>query len=114
MERAIEIEIVQGHAATVAGLLQAFSHPHRLRLVCLLYQGEKSVSELSDTLGLSQSNLSQHLAYLRRAKLVSAHRKGVSKVYALVEHPAHDVLQILESVCGTRLPEKSGDSSSMN
>ncbi|MCZ7641498.1 MAG: metalloregulator ArsR/SmtB family transcription factor [Pseudorhodoplanes sp.] len=101
MDSAIEIEIVQDHATTAAGLLKAFSNPHRLRLVCVLYRGEKSVSELADELDLSQSNLSQHLAYLRRAKLVSAHRKGVSKVYSLIEHPAHDVLQILESVCRT-------------
>lgn len=99
MESQIEIDIVQGHATAAAGLLKAFSNPHRLRLVCLLYRGERSVSELADTLGLSQSNLSQHLAYLKRHRLVRAHREGALMVYALVEHPAHDLLEFLGSVC---------------
>jgi len=100
MDSRIEIDIVQSHATAAAGLLKAFSNPHRLRLVCLLYRGERSVSELADTLGLTQSNLSQHLAYLKRHRLVRAHREGASIFYTLAEHPAHDVLEILESVYG--------------
>lgn len=57
-----------------AELLSVFANAHRLVILKLLLDNEMSVTHLSETVGLSQSALSQHLAKLRSMKLVSTRR----------------------------------------
>ena len=57
-------------ASNACDLLKAMANEWRLMILCQLAEGEKTVSELRGTLGLSQSALSQHLAILRREKIV--------------------------------------------
>ena len=58
-----------------AGLFQGLSHPLRIRLLELLADGhEHSVAELQEATGLEASHLSQHLAVLRRQRLVASER----------------------------------------
>ncbi|EQD63892.1 ArsR family transcriptional regulator [mine drainage metagenome] len=49
----------------------ALAHPHRLELLELIAQGERSVEELAERTGLSVANASRHLQILRRARLAS-------------------------------------------
>ena len=56
--------------ATVA-TLRALANPSRLRIALHLLDGEKAVSEIADELGLKQPNLSQYLAELREAGLLT-------------------------------------------
>jgi len=67
-------------AARVLGIL---SHDTRLHLVLLLAQGEATVSELCEHLGLAQSNVSHHLRILRDAALVTDRREGQFVVYGI-------------------------------
>ncbi|MDD3518045.1 MAG: metalloregulator ArsR/SmtB family transcription factor [Chromatiales bacterium] len=60
--------------------LKAMSHPLRLKILCILGNGEVSVQEIVDRVGTSQSNISQHLAILRD-KGILASRKDANKVY---------------------------------
>ncbi|HEX6066287.1 MAG TPA: metalloregulator ArsR/SmtB family transcription factor, partial [Longimicrobiales bacterium] len=60
------------NATRAAELLKAMSNPYRLMVLCSLAVGERSVGELERVVGLSQSALSQHLARLRREKIVVA------------------------------------------
>ena len=69
-----------GLATRVLALL---SNATRLRIVLHVAQGEATVTELCDALGLEQSNASHHLGILRNAGLVTDHREGQYVVYRL-------------------------------
>ena len=61
--------------------LQAMGHPLRLKILCILANGnETSVQDLVDLVGTSQSNISQHLSILRD-KDILASRKEANKVF---------------------------------
>ena len=60
--------------------LKAMSHPLRLKILCTLGDQEVSVQEIVDTVGTSQSNISQHLAILRDKGILSS-RKDANKVF---------------------------------
>ena len=59
-----------------ATLCKAFANPTRIHLLDLLGRGELGASELQEELGISKANLSQHLAVLRSAGVVSTRREG--------------------------------------
>ncbi len=61
-------------AEGLAALFRALGDDTRLRIFSLLTKGEFCVCEIEDTLGLSQSLVSNHLAVLRRLRLVQSHR----------------------------------------
>jgi len=64
------------HCHEVCALLKALSHPGRLLILGYLGQGEKTVSELQELCGLSQSQLSQFLSRMKLEKLVTCSRRG--------------------------------------
>lgn len=70
----------------MADLLKALAHPTRLKILELLKDGELCVCDLIPRLGLEQSNVSQHLAVLRKEGLVSSYKDGLRVIYR-VEHP---------------------------
>jgi ArsR family transcriptional regulator, arsenate/arsenite/antimonite-responsive transcriptional repressor len=79
------------HAAALSGLYQALADATRLRILAILSQqapggpdGELCVCHIHDSLGVSQPTASRHLAYLRKAGLVSARREGVWMHYRIV------------------------------
>ena len=88
-------------AAHVCELLKVMSNEWRLIILCQLSEGDKTVSELQDMLELSQSALSQHLAVLRREKVVKARKHGQSVTYSLAGDEAIQVMQTLHDMfCG--------------
>ena len=60
--------------------LKAMSHPLRLKILCTLSEHEKSVHDIVEEVGTSQSNISQHLAILRDKGILTA-RKDANKVF---------------------------------
>jgi DNA-binding transcriptional ArsR family regulator len=66
--------------------MKAIAHPLRLKVLCVLGEGELSVQEIVDSVGTSQSNISQHLAILRD-KGVLATRKDANRVYYRIGDP---------------------------
>lgn len=71
---------------TVA-LFGAIAHPARLTVLLLLAEGpSRSVSELQEATGLSQTSMSHQLRVLRDADLVTATRDGRRVLYALADH----------------------------
>jgi ArsR family transcriptional regulator len=67
-------------AADLFGLLAA---PTRLRIVCVLIEGEKNVTELLDRVDVSQPNMSQHLGTLYRAGVLARRRTGAQIYYRI-------------------------------
>src|SRR5512140_116508 len=74
---------LQRNARRAAPLLKAMSNPSRLVILCQLAEGERSVGELEDEVGLSQSGISQHLAVLRREHVVVTRRDKQTVFYSL-------------------------------
>ena len=98
-------EAMRAHAADASRLLKALANEKRLMLLCLLAEGERSVSELNARLDLSQSALSQHLAILRDDGLVTTRREAQSIYYGLAKGPAQQVIETLHGIyCGDTVP----------
>lgn len=94
-------------AAIACELLKAMANEWRLMILCHLCQGEKTVSELQALLGLSQSALSQHLAILRREKIVRSRKQAQSVSYSLSGDDATRVMESLHDVfCGAATVEE--------
>lgn len=101
----IDPATMRQHAGAAAQLLKALANEKRLMILCLLAEGEHSVSELNAKLDLSQSALSQHLAVLRSEGLVRARRDGQNIYYTLVPGPAAEVMRTLHAIyCGPAAP----------
>ncbi|SHF73337.1 transcriptional regulator, ArsR family [Modicisalibacter ilicicola DSM 19980] len=84
-----------GVVSDATNLLKAMANENRLRILCLLDEGELSVSELNARLALSQSALSQHLAILRREGLVATRRSSQTIYYSLQGNEARTVVDTL-------------------
>jgi ArsR family transcriptional regulator len=67
---------------------KALADGTRLRILALLAGGEVCVCHIHESLGLPQSKVSRHLAYLRRAGLVNARKQGLWVYYTLADHAA--------------------------
>jgi DNA-binding transcriptional ArsR family regulator len=67
----------------LAELLAALGHPHRIRIIQELRDGESDVKSLQDSLGISHSGVSQHLMVLRAHRIVSERRQGRHVFYRL-------------------------------
>jgi DNA-binding transcriptional ArsR family regulator len=88
-------------ASHACDLLKAMSNEWRLMILCHLSEGEKTVGELQSLLGLSQSAVSQHLAILRREKIVQPRKHAQSVSYSLAGTEATKVMESLHDVfCG--------------
>jgi DNA-binding transcriptional ArsR family regulator len=70
-------------AREASEFLKALSHEGRLVVLCTLFEGEKSVTELERILKLRQPTISQHLARLREDNLVEARRDGKNIYYSI-------------------------------
>ena len=72
-------------AEDTAERLRKFGQPLRLMILSLLLQGEKSVSEIDMATGIGQPGLSQQLAELRRAELVTTRRQAKQVFYSIAD-----------------------------
>ena len=91
----MELNHLEQKAQQASTLLKAMSNQSRLLILCQLNEGEKSVGELERIVGLSQSALSQHLARLRRDKLVKTRREAQTIFYSLHGDEALRVINTL-------------------
>lgn len=66
-----------------ANVFRALGHPDRLRIVELLKSRDRTVNEIVLSLGVSQPNVSKHLAVLRDVHLVKVEARGQERVYQL-------------------------------
>jgi DNA-binding transcriptional ArsR family regulator len=92
------LDDMQQHAQDAAALLKALANENRLMILCTLMGGEMSVGELNEQVPLSQSALSQHLACLREAGLVSTRKEAQTVFYRLEGDEAAKVIAVLQSI----------------
>jgi DNA-binding transcriptional ArsR family regulator len=79
-------------------LLTTLANERRLKILCLLRSGERSVGELVDVVDGSQSTVSQHLARLRQDGLVATRREGQSIFYRLAGARVENLVEALAGV----------------
>lgn len=79
----------------VAMLLKQLSHPQRLLILCSMAAGEKSVSEIEEACGASQSAVSQFLKGMRLEGLIASRREGKQIYYKIVDKR---VLELIKSL----------------
>ena len=91
----LDFSEMQDNAGKACGLLKAMANEARLMVLCQLIEGEKSVTELQDAIGLSQSAMSQHLAVLREQEIVSTRRDGQSVFYRISNDHALALMETL-------------------
>ncbi len=84
--------------AQFAVVAKAIAHEHRLELLELVAQGERSVEALAERSGLSIANVSQHLQNLRRAGLVASRRQAKFVLYRLADEAVLTMLAALQKV----------------
>jgi len=98
-----DLNLMQSRAEEASQLLKALGNAQRLRMLCLLLDGEMSVGQINGQLPeLSQSALSQHLARLRDEGLVSTRREAQTVWYTLPAGPAHAIIATLYDIyCAT-------------
>jgi ArsR family transcriptional regulator len=85
-----------------AGLFKGLSHPLRIRLLELLADGdEHGVTELHEATGLEASHLSQHLAVLRRQRLVVSERRASNVYYRLAFPEVAALLAVARGLLGS-------------
>ncbi|WP_431097667.1 ArsR/SmtB family transcription factor [Polaromonas aquatica] len=82
-------------AVQAVGMLKALANENRLLLLCQLSQGERSVSELEESLGIRQPTLSQQLGVLRNEGVVNTRRDGKNIYYSVAEPGTLEVLALL-------------------
>lgn len=95
----MNIGTIENNIQRAANILKALSNERRLKIVCCLYEGEKSVGELERLVGLSQSALSQHLSRLRRDGIVSTRRAAQTIYYSLNTSVTDIMLSSLHDIC---------------
>lgn len=96
-------------AQRASEMLKALSHETRLLILCLLSEGEKSVSELEDTLSMSQAAVSQQLARLRFDRLVKTRRDGRSIFYSIADEEVAALIGALYDIFCRKVREQPGE-----
>ena len=91
--------------AQFAAVAKAVANEHRLELLELVAQGERSVEALAERSGLSVANASQHLQHLRRAGLVAARRQAKFVLYRLADEAVLTMLAGMHKVAERNLGE---------
>jgi len=86
-----------------AEFCKSLADPKRLMIIHELYNGERSVNDLSVMLGANQSNTSQHLAVLRKAGVVMTRREGSNVYYSLVSQKIADACDLVRQVISNHL-----------
>jgi len=89
----------------LARLGKAIASPHRLEIVELLAQGERTVDSLATEIGLSLANASQHLQALRQAALVESRKDGLFVYYRLSDPDVFELSKVIRTVAERRLAE---------
>ncbi|GGZ11817.1 MULTISPECIES: ArsR/SmtB family transcription factor [Shewanella] len=95
----MNIELMQQRADQAVVLLKALANERRLFILCyLLNEGEMCVGDMNKKLGLSQSALSQHLAWLRKDNLVATRKEAQTVYYSLKSDEVKEMIRLIDNI----------------
>lgn len=100
-----------------AEICRMFAHPKRIEIIKLLREGEKSVGEIAEAMGIPTANASQQLAILRNIGAVTHRREGQTLYYRVANPKIFQACDLMREVLLDSLAERerlarrgSGDS----
>lgn len=99
-------------AMEAAETLKALAHETRLLAVCFIGGGEKTVQELEDFLGTSQSNVSQHLSRLKAAGILKSRKEGKQVFYSAASPAIFRLVLTLQTIYCPPAPSGTKDKES--
>jgi len=88
-----------------AEFFKTLSHPARIRVLEVLREGERPVSELIPAVGIEASHLSQQLGIMRRANLVQARKEGTTVIYSVGNPMIFELLEVAKRIITSSLAE---------
>ncbi len=91
----VSFTALESSAEAASILLGAMANAKRLIVLCNLLEGEKSVGQLANIVGLSPAALSQHLGKMRALRLVETRRDGQVIYYRLASEAVRAMLETL-------------------
>ena len=105
---AIQVSLIdkQEHIEQAARALKSISHPLRLKILCVIGDQEACVQEIVEAVGTSQSNISQHLAKLRAAKILDTRKDGNLVYYRVADTRTLELVSSLQDLFCSQPPEK--------
>lgn len=83
-----------------AECLRTLAHPHRLRMVQMLLQGEFTVGALAEACGISSPMASEHLRLMQRCGMLASIKNGRNVYYRVTERHLESILGCIESRFG--------------
>ena len=95
------------HVKKAAQLLKAVGNPHRLQILTHLISGEKNVGEINAEVDVSQPALSQHLARMRAAGILSSRRDQRQIYYSISDAQVLRALEIIARITSPAENKKS-------
>jgi ArsR family transcriptional regulator len=88
-----------------ADMCKVFSHPKRLELINVLRDREMSVGELSQVLGLSPANLSQHLAMMKERHILLSRKEGNQVLYRIANPRLLEIFDMMREMLFEQIRE---------
>jgi ArsR family transcriptional regulator len=89
-----------------AEISKTLAHPLRIAIIHYLKDGEKTVNALTQTLGASQSNISQHLAIMRQRQIVKTRKEGSTVYYRVASPKISQACDMVREVLLDQLKQK--------
>ncbi|GIK64345.1 MAG: transcriptional regulator [Chloroflexota bacterium] len=88
-----------------ARIAKAVANPHRIEILDILAQGERSVEEIAKEAALTIGNTSQHLQGLRESRLIASRKQGLHVYYRLTDPSVFRLIQIIREIAQAQLAE---------
>jgi DNA-binding transcriptional ArsR family regulator len=89
----LDLDQIKANASEAESFLKMLANKNRLMILCSLVNKECSVNELNLSVPLTQSALSQHLAALRKAGLVSTRRQAQTIFYSVADVRVKQIIE---------------------
>ncbi|HVA09291.1 MAG TPA: metalloregulator ArsR/SmtB family transcription factor [Acidimicrobiales bacterium] len=88
-----------------AEFFKTLGHPARIRILEILRDGERSVSELLPAVGIEASHLSQQLGVMRRANIIQQRKVGSNVFYSVGDKKLFKLLDVAKQIITSSLAE---------
>lgn len=88
-----------------ADFLKSLAHPVRVKVLNMLEPGERCVCELIEEIEIEQSNLSQHLAVMKRQGLIESRKEGTKVIYRVSSPSVIEVLRSVEKAISDQISQ---------
>ncbi|MCM2277870.1 MAG: metalloregulator ArsR/SmtB family transcription factor [Oligoflexia bacterium] len=91
-------KVLAAHCEDIARILKSLAHPTRLKILCHLLGGERTVNEIIEFTGSSQSGVSQYLARMKLEGMVASRREGQFIRYRISDHRLERLMKLLKEI----------------